>query len=138
MIIFAGKFGVPPSQWEEAVQPIIEKDPGNPKITRMRRLCLLDSTMNMLFRIVFGHRMLHKASELGILSQYQFGARGGHMAIGAVFLKCVSYDLCRLMCTLLIVVDKDARACFDWMVPSQCLLLANRTGVDQPTTTVHR
>jgi len=33
MIIFAGKFGVPPIEWEEAVQPIIEKDPGNPKIT---------------------------------------------------------------------------------------------------------
>jgi len=97
MIIFAGKFGIPPSQWEEAVQPIIEKDPGNPKITRMRRLCLLDSAMNMLFCIIFGHRMLHKASELGILSQYQFGACGGHMAIGAVFLKCISYDLCRLM-----------------------------------------
>jgi len=138
MIIFAGKFGVPPSQWEEAVQPIIEKDPGNPKITKMRNLCLLDSAMNMLFPIVFGHQMLHKASKLGILSQYQFGAHCGHMAIGAVFLKHISYDLCQLMCALLIVVDKDARACFNQMVPSQCLILANRAGVDQSTMTVHR
>jgi len=86
--------------------------------------------MNMLFSIVFGHRMLHKASDFGILSQYQFGARGGHMAIGAVFLKCISYNLCQLMCAYLIIVDKEARACFDGMVPSQCLMLANRTGVE--------
>jgi len=33
MIIFAGKFGVPPAEWEEAVKPIAEKDPGNLKIT---------------------------------------------------------------------------------------------------------
>jgi len=49
MIIFAGKFGVPLAEWEDAVQPIAEKDPGNPKITQMRCLCLLDSAMNMLF-----------------------------------------------------------------------------------------
>jgi len=33
MIMFAGKFGVPPEEWEEAVQPIAEKDPGNLNIT---------------------------------------------------------------------------------------------------------
>jgi len=55
MIIFADKFGVPLVEWEEAVQPIAEKDPGNPKITRMCCLCLLNSKMNMLFQITFSH-----------------------------------------------------------------------------------
>jgi len=74
MIMFAGKFGVPLTEWEEAVQPIAEKDPGNPKIMQMRCLCLLDSAMDMLFRITFGHQMLHTAARIGHLSPYQFGA----------------------------------------------------------------
>jgi len=60
------------------------------------------------------------------------------IGVGSVFLKRISYDLCQLMCALLIVMDKDARACFDWMIPSQCLILANQTGVEQGVTTVHQ
>jgi len=59
------------------------------------------------------------------------------MAIGAVLLKRISYDICHLMCALLIVLDNDAKACFDRMIPSQCLMLANCTGMPQSVTTVH-
>jgi len=118
MIIFAGKFGVPPKEWEEAVQPIAEKDPSNPKITRMRHLCLLNSTMNMFFQITFGHQILYMASQQGIHSPHQFGACRGHLAIRAILLKQISYDICHLMCTLHIVFDNDEKACFEWCLPS--------------------
>ena len=35
MISFAFKWGVPPKAWETAVQPVLEKDQGSPKITRL-------------------------------------------------------------------------------------------------------
>jgi len=131
MIAFAFQWGVPPKQWEYLIQPIIEKDPGSPKVTRLQRISLVDAAMNMGFRIIFGHRMMKAATKNGSISEYQFGARSGHMAIGAVLLKRLSYDMARLTRSVLVAFDNDAQACYDRMIPSVSMHLAVREGVEE-------
>lgn len=137
MICFAFKWGIPPTTWETAVQPLIEKDQGSPKINRLRRIVLLDAGMNMGFRIIFGHRMMKMATKMNILSPHQFGSRSGHNALGCVLLKRLSYDTARLLVALLCVFDCDATACFDRMIPSQCMILGKRTGVQDGPIDLH-
>jgi hypothetical protein len=96
MIIFAFRWSVVPVMWEKVVQIILAKDVGQrTKITRIRRVQLLDAGLNMGFRILFGHRMLQAAKKLGVLSDLQFGARSGYMCISCVLLKRLSYDIIR-------------------------------------------
>ena len=45
------------------------------------------------FCTIFGHQMMKMASKMGVIHIYQFGARSGHMAIGFVLVKCLSYDM---------------------------------------------
>ena len=137
MIIFSFKWGVPPEPWEKAVQCLIEKDAGRPRINRLRRIQLLDAAMNMGFRIIFGHRMLKLAERTGTLSSYQFGARSGHMSLGAALLKRLSYDIARLFVAILVAFDNDAGACYDRMIPSMCMLLAAQNGVTNGPIQVH-
>jgi len=87
--------------------------------------------MNMGFQIIFGHRMMQAARKNGSISEYQFGARSGHMAIGAVLLKRLSYDMARLTRSVMVTFDNDAQACYDRMIPSVSMHLAIREGVDE-------
>ena len=123
MISFSFKWGMPPKAWETAVQPILEKDQGSPKITRLCHIVLLDAAMNMGFRIIFSHHMMKMATKMGVLSLYQFGSRSGHNALGCILLKWLSYDTACLLIALLCIFDCDATGCFDRMIPSQCTTL---------------
>ena len=85
----------------------------------------------MGFRTIFGHQMMKMASKMGVLSSYQFRARSSNMAIGCVLMKCLSYDMARLLCALMCMFDCDAHVCYDRMIPSQCLTQGARIGVHE-------
>jgi hypothetical protein len=133
MIMFAFKFGEPLDTWTNAHQIILGKDePGQPiKINRIRRVQLVCAAMNMGFRIIWGHKMMQRASKHGLISPYQYGARNGHMAISCVLLKRSSYDIIRLMRLTACMFDCDATACYDRMIPSQCMMVTARAGVSE-------
>ena len=91
----------------------------------------------MGFRIIFGHRMMKMATKMGLLSPYQFGSRSGHNALGCVLLKHLSYNTAQLLVALLCIFDNDAMACFDRMIPSQCMTLGRRIGVQEGPVRLH-
>lgn len=85
----------------------------------------------MEFRIIWGHEMLKLAARHGLLSRYQFGAVNGRMSISCVLLKRTSYDIIRLTRLVAIVLDNDATAACDRMIPSQCVINSARLGVPE-------
>jgi hypothetical protein len=136
MIQFAFRWGAPPKQWSFLVQPLIEKDAGNPKVIRLRRISLVDSTMNMGFHIIYRHQMMKAAEHNNSLAAHQYG-HSGHMAIGAVLMKCLSYDMAQLLQAILLTFNCDTMACYNQMVPSMCISLATREGVDKEPNNAH-
>jgi hypothetical protein len=99
MIMFAFKYGEPPDIWTNSHQIILGKDnPGEPiKINRIRQIQLVCAAMNMGCRIIWGHKMLKRAVQKGLVSPYQFSGINGRMAISCVLLKRTSYDIIHLM-----------------------------------------
>ena len=93
--------------------------------------------MNMGFRIIFGHRMMKMATKMGLLSPYQFGSRSGHNALGCVLRKHLSYNTAWLLVALLCIFDNDAMACFDRMIPSQCMTSGRCIGVQEGLVRLH-
>ena len=131
MIMFAFKFGEPPDAWTHAHQVMPSKDePRQPiKINHIHHIQLLCAALNMGFWIIWGHKMMKQAATHGLISPYQFGARNGHMAISCVLLKCTSYDIIHLMWLVTCIFDNDATACYDHMIPSQCMIVTAHAGV---------
>jgi hypothetical protein len=75
MIMFAFKYGEPPDVWTNSHQIILGKDnPGEPiKINQIHQIQLVCAAMNMGCRIIWGHEMLKRAVQKGLVSPYQFG-----------------------------------------------------------------
>jgi len=126
MIMFAFCWGEPPATWENALQIILGKDElGKPiQSTHTRCIQLVCAGMNMGFHQIWGHAMLKQATTNGLISDFQFGARSGHMSLSAVLINHASYDIVRLMRTIAVIFDNDAMACYDRMIPSQCMILS--------------
>jgi hypothetical protein len=68
--------------------------------------------------------MLKRAVQKGLVSPYQFGGINGRMAISCVLLQQTSYDIIRLMQLMAIIFDNNAKAAYDCMIPSQCMILS--------------
>lgn len=133
MTIFAFQWGIVPKRWLKAVQILLEKDPGTPQINRLRRIQLLEADMNTGFKSIWGQRLLQKATQLGMISDWQFGIRRGRMCIRAILLKRLSYDCIRLQRSTAVILDNDMRACYDRIVPSQANIATRRVGLSPPT-----
>jgi hypothetical protein len=124
MIMFAFKFGERLDAWTNATQVMLGKDdPIEPiKINCIRWIQLVCAAMNMGFCIIWGHEMMKRATRHGLLSPYQFGRVSSHMSISCVLLKRTSYNIICLMRLITIVLDNDAMAAYDRMIPSQCMI----------------
>ena len=126
---FCFQWGKTLKRWEKVTQPMIPKDPGTPRITRMRRITLIEADLNTCLSELFGRRLMINAEKHGILHKAQFGSRQGKMAISAVLLKRLSYDIIRQARMDACMLDNDATACYDRMIPSIAMLKSRRAGM---------
>jgi hypothetical protein len=139
MIMFAFRWGEPPAVWSNSIQICLPKDdPNTPtKITRIRRIQLVCAGLNMGFQIIWGHEMLQRAIKTGHVFDYQLGGHSGHTYISAILLKRVSYDLIQQMRLTAAIFDNDAKAAYNRMIPSQCMILSTREGVWEEEIETH-
>jgi hypothetical protein len=141
MIMFAFQWGEPPKVWANSLQICLPKDEPHMPITRINRIqCiqLVCAALNMGFRIIWGHEMMQRAIKAGHVSDYQFGGRSGYMYISAILLKRLSYDICRQMQLTAAIFNNDATVAYDRMIPSQCMILSAREGVNVEAIETHR
>ena len=126
---FCFQWGVTMKRWEKAIQPQIPKDEGTPRITRIRRITLLEADLNLCLSELFGRRLMANAEKHHLLHPHQYGSRKGKMCISAVLLKRLSYDHIRLTRTDAIMFDNDASACYDRIIPSLAGMMSRRAGM---------
>ena len=91
--------GFLPTRWCTAFQFMLEKEPGNPLITKLRVIQLLEADMNFAFSLLWGKRLVHHALSHNALNPLNFGGRPGCRAHSALLLKTLSYDY--ICCTRL-------------------------------------
>ena len=106
------KFGHSYKQWQKIVNAMLEKEPGNPKIHRLRVIHLYEVDFNLLLSIKW-RDLLHHACDNGFVNESQFGSQAGKEALDAVFLRELEYEFSRLTRTKTIHFDNDATSCYD-------------------------
>lgn len=130
MMTFAIANDSPPDRWCLALQIWLEKDRGSPKISRLRIIQLLEADMNMIFKIVWGRRLVWHAEDNGHFSNTsQYGSRPGKTAISAVLLKRLTYDIIRQTATESAMLMNDAAGCYDSIIPSFGAISCMRLGL---------
>ena len=60
------KYGFAPTRWAKALQTMLPKDPGMPKVERLRVIQLFEADYNFVLRIIWGRRLVWNAQKYGI------------------------------------------------------------------------
>ena len=52
------QYGFAPKRWTTAIQVVLPKDAGAPKLTRLRNINILEADYNLILRTIWGRRMI--------------------------------------------------------------------------------
>eukprot|EP00957_Ditylum_brightwellii_P029728 2247834-Ditylum_brightwellii.AAC.1 len=108
--------GFTPTRWERAIDCMLEKDPGNPMIDRLRLIVIAEADMNATLKIIWDHCLVPAVEKTKFLSPVQFGNLKDCTALDALLLKIVTMDCIRLYRLNGAILNNDAVACYDCMI----------------------
>ncbi|KAI2496027.1 hypothetical protein MHU86_18500 [Fragilaria crotonensis] len=129
--------GIAPPRWCKAVNIMLEKDPGRPKINRLRIIHLFEADYNLFLKIMWGSRLVRRSVELNLLNNSQHGSVMGRTTMDPVMLNQLTTDLCRLLKINYIRFDNNASACFDRIIVAIGMLAARWCGMPVEAVRTH-
>jgi hypothetical protein len=131
------KHGLTMTRWCNAVNIMIEKDPGTPKITRLRIIHLFEADFNFFLKLLWGSRLVKRAAKLDLLNDGQHGSVPRRTALDPIMLTQLTTDLCRLLRHNHARFDNDASACYDRIIVALGMLAARRCGMPDCAVQTH-
>ncbi|KAI2505456.1 hypothetical protein MHU86_8979 [Fragilaria crotonensis] len=124
-------------RWCNAVNILIEKDPGQPKITRLRIIHLFEADFNFFLKLIWGSRLVKRAVSMKLLNDGQHGSIPQRKATDPIMLTQLTTDLCRVLKHNLARFDNDASACYDRIIVALGMLAARRCGMPETAVQTH-
>ena len=124
LLNYALKFGYSFTRWRSIVNAMLEKDPGDPKIHRLRVIHLYEWDFNLLLCVKW-RQLLHHCCDNQLINPACYGTMPGHSSLDPVFIKELEYEVARLTRRPLIHFDNDATSCYD-RIPCFLANLASR------------
>eukprot|EP00957_Ditylum_brightwellii_P132308 10088514-Ditylum_brightwellii.AAC.1 len=110
-------FGFTPNRWTKAIDVMLKKDIGNPKITLLCIIIIIEGDMNLIVKIIWNKCLVPTAEQHNFLSPVQFGNRKGKTSLDALLLKIVTLDCLRLFWLNGAALNNDTKACYDQIIP---------------------
>jgi hypothetical protein len=86
LLNYALQFGYSYSSWKMVVNTMLEKDPGMPKIHRLRVIHLYEADYNLILAVKW-RQLLQFACKNGFVNQSLFGSQSGKEALDGCFLR---------------------------------------------------
>jgi hypothetical protein len=124
-------------RWSQAVNVLIEKDVGRPRINRLRIIHLFEADFNFFLTLQWGHRLVRRALSMDLLHDGQHCSIPGRMALDPVMLTQLSSDLCRVLKHDYARFDNDASACYDRIIVGLGMLAARKCGMPRNAIRMH-
>ena len=116
MINFALSQGKSFHRWQKVVNVMLEKEPGNPKIHRLRVIHLYEADYNLILSLK-ARSLVHHAEDNTLFNAGLYGARPGRTAHDPVGLEETIAEITRLSRKPCIKNAEDATACYDRIIP---------------------
>ena len=121
--------GIAIPRWCNATSVMLEKDPGKPRIHRLRIIHLFEADFNFFLKIQWGHRLVKRPIDLDLLHDSQHGSISQRTTMDPIMLSQLTTDLCRILKHDLARFDNDASACYDRIIVALGMLAARRCGM---------
>eukprot|EP00957_Ditylum_brightwellii_P025334 1916634-Ditylum_brightwellii.AAC.1 len=90
--------------------------------------------MNVVMKVIWNKRLVPVAEQFHFLSPVQFGNRKGKTSLDALLLKIVTMDSLRLFQLNGAVLNNDAKACYNRMIPEVTALHLQSLGLPDNAT----
>jgi hypothetical protein len=118
--------GFCPERWRQAIDIMLEKIPGVPRINKLRIIQLLEADLYQVLRSSFARNISKLTQETpGIISEHQYG-RPHQTCLTPVLNKLLTVQLLIQNKTNGIVFDNDAKGCYDRIVSGIALAALRR------------
>ncbi len=121
--------GVIPSRWKICASCAIKKDPGVPKISRLRIVHLYEADFNLFTKVIWERKLVQHAEYLQALGDDQFGSRPHKSCLDIVAQKMFTFNITRLTRQRLITFDNNATSCFDRQIPTFAMMVCQKFGL---------
>jgi hypothetical protein len=114
---------------------MIEKEPGQPYLHRLRVIHLYEATLNAFLGIKY-RELLHYAEDHDLLNPGCYGSRPGRQALDPVLIEILQYEY--VMATRLphLKFNNDATSCYDRMLAHITTIIAQAYGLATPVAKV--
>ena len=122
-------------RWKKVVNIMLEKDPGNPKIHRLRVIHLYEADYNLILGVIW-RELIHHCEDHHLLHPSLYGARPGRGALDPVFIEELTNEITRLTRKPLIKNAEDATACYDRIIPGIGTLASRSHGLHRQVALV--
>ena len=129
--------GISIQRWSNAVTVLIEKDPGQPRLHRLRIIHLFEADLNLFLKLQWGHRLVHRALDLHLLHDGQHGSVPRRHTLHPIMLNQLTTDLCRILKHDFLRFDNDASACYDRIIIALGMLAARKCGMPAHAIRTH-
>lgn len=136
VVSYGIKHGYTFNRWKQVVNAMIEKEPGNPQLHRLRVIHLYESDYNSLLGIKM-RQVLHKAEDLQSLHPGTYGSRATRQAVDPTFIEVLQYDYASLTRWPEIKFSNDATSCYDRIIPSVSNVMARSMGLHKNIAKIH-
>lgn len=112
LLNYALQFGYSYDRWQTIVNALLEKDPGTPKIHRLRVIHLYEWDFNLILGVKW-RQLLHRMCDSDMVNPSLYGGVPGKTTLDPVFIREMEYELCRLIRHPVVHFDNDAMSCYD-------------------------
>ena len=121
--------GCPLDRWMNCTQVMLEKGKGN-YINNLRIIQLLEADLNFVLRLVWGRRLNRAAKNKGIYDASQYAVPGS-LCNSAALQKVLYLDLMRQCQETGFMIDFDAKAAYDSVIPALATVTCKRLGLPE-------
>ena len=135
-ISYALRHGYSFERWRQVVNTMIEKDPGNPKIHRLRVIHLYENDYNLLLGIKF-RQVIHKCIDNDQINPGCYGGLATKQSLDPVFLEMMQYDYTLMTRFDSIKFANDAGSCYDRIIVPPSNVIARSRGLHAHVAKIH-
>jgi hypothetical protein len=128
LLNYALKHGYSFQRWSKVVNVMLQKDPGNPRIHRLRIIHLYEADYNLLLAVKW-RQVLHLAEDKHLLNEGLYGSRPGRSAHDPVLIEVLQHEMYRMSMKPGINFDLDATSCYDRILACLASICSRRVGL---------
>ena len=121
------KHGIVPERWTKVTDVMLEKNPGTPRIHRLRVIQLIEADLNQCLLILFTRPMVHNSDKHSLLHRSQWSTRNQNCT-SAILSKTINLEYARITHSPTGWIENNAKGCFDHIIPSLAVINCRRYG----------